>query len=154
MTIRKMEKRDYPAYCALLFEVHGLHAENRPDIFKEEAVFPDEAAFENMLADTEQVLLAAEEGGEMIGMCLMEVRTPKAAHVHHRRIGHIGDLCVRSDFRGRGIGTQLYRAMKERAREMGLARIELMVWAFNEDAKRFYEKLGMNVRSYTMEDRL
>ncbi len=37
---------------------------------------------------------------------------------------------------------------------MGLARIELMVWAFNEDAKRFYEKLGMTVRSDTMEERL
>ena len=79
---------------------------------------------------------------------------PKAAHVHHRPFGWIGDLCVKSECRGRGIGTQLYRAMKEQAREMGLARIELMVWAFNEDAKRFYEKLGMSVRSDTMEDRL
>ena len=154
MTIRKMEKGDYPAYCALLSAVHGLHAGNRPDIFKEEAVLPDEGAFEEMLADSGQVLLAAEEEGEMVGMCLMEIRMPKAAHVHRRPFGWIGDLCVRSDFRGRGIGTQLYRAMKEQAREMGLARIELMVWAFNEDAKRFYEKLGMSVRSDTMEDRL
>ena len=154
MTIRKMERKDYRDYCALLTEVHSLHAENRPDIFKEEAVFPDETAFEEMLADEEQVLLAAEEGGEMIGMCLMEVKTSKAAHVHHRRIGHIGDLCVRSDCRRRGVGEKLYRAMKEQAREMGLVRIELMVWAFNENAKRFYEKLGMDVRSCTMEERL
>ena len=32
--------------------------------------------------------------------------------------------------------------------------MELMVWAFNERAKRFYERLGMHVRSYTMEERL
>ena len=154
MTIRRMEERDYRAYCALLTEVHGLHAGNRPDIFKSEAVLPDEAAFEEMIADREQVLLAAEEAGEMVGMCLMEVRMPKAAHVHHRAFGWIGDLCVKSSCRGRGVGTQLYRAMKAQAHEMGLARIELMVWAFNENAKRFYEKLGMGVRSYTMEDRL
>ena len=98
--------------------------------------------------------LAAEEAGEMIGMCLMEFRIPKAAHVHHRPFGWIGDLCVRSDHRGRGIGRELYRAMKEKAREMGLVRIELMVWAFNESAKRFYERLGMTVRSDTMEERL
>ena len=154
MMIRRMEKRDYAAYCALLREVHALHTKNRPDIFKAEAVLPDEAAFSEMLADGGQVLLAAEEAGGMVGMCLMEIRTPKAAHVHHRPFGWIGDLCVKSECRGRGIGTQLYRAMKEQAREMGLARIELMVWAFNEDAKRFYEKLGMSVRSDTMEEKL
>ena len=42
MTIRKMEKRDYGAYCALLREVHFMHAENRPDIFREQPYFPDE----------------------------------------------------------------------------------------------------------------
>ena len=154
MLIRKMEERDYRAYCALLREVHALHAENRPDIFKEQAVLPDEAEYADMLADDEQICLAAEEAGEMIGMCLMEIRVPKAAHVYQLPFGWIGDLCVRSDWRGRGVGTQLYRAMKEQARERGLARIELMFWAFNEDAKRFYEKLGMIVRSDTMEDRL
>ena len=154
MLIRKMEKKDHGAYCALLREVHGLHAGNRPDIFRAEAAFPDEEAFVRMISDEETVWLAAEEAGEMIGMCLMEIRRPKAAHVHHRRIGHIGDLCVRSDCRRRGVGEKLYRAMKEEARKRNLARIELMVWSFNEDAKRFYEKLGMGVRSYTMEERL
>jgi len=154
MTVRPMKTGDYAAYCMLLREVHSMHAENRPDIFKEQPVFPDEGGFEKMLSDPEAVCLAAEEAGEMIGMCLMEVRMPKAAHVHHRPFGWIGDLCVRSDHRGRGIGRDLYRAMKEKAREMGLVRIELMVWAFNESAKRFYERLGMTVRSDTMEERL
>ena len=154
MLIRKMETRDYGAYCALLHEVHGMHALNRPDIFRAEAVLPDEAEFAEMLADSSAVNLAAEEAGEMVGMCLMEIRMPKAAHVYHRPFGWIGDLCVKGDCRGRGIGTALYRTMKEQARVMGLVRIELMVWAFNEDAKRFYERLGMNVRSDTMEDRL
>ena len=154
MLIRKMEIRDYMAYCALLCEVHSMHAQNRPDIFRAEAALPSEAEFEEMLADPSAVSMAAEEDGEMVGMCLMEIRVSKAAHVHHRPFGYINDLCVRSDCRSQGIGTALYRAMKEKAREMGLMRIELMVWAFNEDAKRFYEKLGMNVRSDTMEDRL
>lgn len=154
MLIRNMEQGDYAAYCVLLREVHAMHAENRPDIFREQPVFPDESGFAEMLSDPDLVCLAAEEAGGMIGMCLMEVRTPKAAHVHHRPMGHIDDLCVRSDCRGRGIGRDLYRAMKEKAKEMGLVRIELMVWAFNEGAKRFYERLGMNVRSDTMEERL
>lgn len=154
MMIRNMEVKDCGAYCTLLREVHNMHAKNRPDIFRQDIVLPGEAEFAQMLADPEMACLAAEEGGAMIGMCLMEVKVPKAAHVHHRPFGHIDDLCVRSDFRGQGVGTALYRAMKEKAREMGLARIELMVWAFNESAKRFYERLGMSVRSDTMEERL
>jgi len=152
MLIRKMEERDYRAYCALLHEVHGLHARNRPDIFREEAAPFNEMQFAGMISDGEQVCLAAEENGEMIGMCLMEIRMLRAAHVHHRPFGWIGDLCVRSDCRGRGIGTALYRAMKEQADQMGLSHVELMVWSFNEEARRFYERLGMNVRSYTMEE--
>ena len=154
MKIRRMEEKDYGAYCVLLREVHGMHAQNRQDIFVENLILPDEAEFAQMIADEGAVNLAAEENGEMIGMCLMEVRTPKAAHLHHRPFGWIGDLCVRSDFRGQGVGSELYRAMKGQAKEMGLARMELMVWAFNEAAKRFYEKLGMDVRSYTMEEKL
>lgn len=154
MVIRAMETRDYRAYCALLSEVHGMHAGNRPDIFKEVLVLPGEADFSQMISDEKCVCLAAEADGEVVGMCLMEIRMPRAAHVHHRQIGYIDDLCVRSDMRGRGIGSKLYEAMKERARELGLVRMELMVWAFNERAKRFYERLGMNVRSCTMEERL
>ena len=154
MIIRKMETRDYEDYRILLQEVHSMHAENRPDIFREQPVFPDKDEFEQMISDPEMVCLAAEEEGAMTGMCLMETRMPKAAHVYHRPFGWIGDLCVRSGHRGQGVGRKLYEAMKEKAKEMGLARIELMVWAFNEDAKRFYEKLGMTVRSDTMEERL
>ena len=154
MTIRKMEKRDYGAYCALLREVHFMHAENRPDIFKDQPYFPDEDEFAQMTGDPQLIYLAAEENGEVVGMGVMGIRMPKAAHVHLRAFAYIDDLCVKSGFRGRGIGTKLYEAMKEEARKRGLARAELMVWAFNEDAKRFYEKLGMKVRSYTMEDEL
>ncbi len=154
MEIRRMNRKDYAAYCALLTEVHMLHAQNRPDIFKPEPAFPDEAEFAEMIADEQAVCLAADMDGEMAGMCLMEIRMPRAAHVHHRAFGWIGDLCVRSDRRGQGIGTALYRAMRSEASQMGLARVELMVWAFNEEARGFYEKLGMNVRSCTMEDRL
>lgn len=154
MTVRRMEQGDYPAYCGLLRDVHALHAENRPDIFRQDFAMPDEADFAQMIADGNMICLAADADGDVVGMCLMEIRMPKAAHVHHRPFGWISDLCVRSDLRGRGIGTELYRAAKDEARESGLARVELMVWAFNESAVRFYEKQGMSLRSRTMEEKL
>ncbi len=87
MIIRKMETRDYEDYRILLQEVHSMHAENRPDIFREQPVFPEKDEFEQMISDPEMVCLAAEEDGAMTGMCLMETRMPKAAHVHHRPFG-------------------------------------------------------------------
>ena len=53
-----------------------------------------------------------------------------------------------------GAGTMLYQAMKQTAQEMGLARVEMMVWAFNEQAMRFYKKLGLEARSTTLEEKL
>lgn len=154
MLIRNMNKRDYAAYCSLLCEVHSLHAENRPDIYKEEILLPDEQAFVQMISDENSVSLAADEDGEMIGMCLMQIRRPRNPILHNTPYGWIDDLCVSSAYRGKGVGTMLYQAMKQRAQQMGMSRVELMVWAFNEQAVRFYEKLGLQVRSTTLEEKL
>jgi len=154
MLIRKMNERDYGAYCNLLREVHSLHAENRPDIYKKEILLPDEQTFLQMISDENAISLAADENGEMIGMCLMQIRRPRNPILHGTPYGWIDDLCVSSAHRGKGAGTMLYQAMKQTAQEMGLARVELMVWAFNEQAMRFYKKLGLEARSTTLEEKL
>lgn len=51
--------------------------------------------------------------------------------------------------RRQGIGRALFAAIRDAARERGLTRIELDVWAFNESAVRFYESIGFHTyRSY------
>ena len=64
------------------------------------------------------------------------------------------DLVVDRDYRGKGIASQLYREMEERGRKAGAKRLDLMVWEFNERARRFYENQGMRPQRYIYEKEL
>ena len=44
--------------------------------------------------------------------------------------------------KGKGYGKLLMQEVKQIAKQKGISRIELNVWTFNEDAVKFYEKLG------------
>jgi ribosomal protein S18 acetylase RimI-like enzyme len=82
-------------------------------------------------------LVAATPRDEVVGWCDI-TGTPMEGFTH---CGHVG-MGVRSDYRGRGLGTTLLRAALDRAREKGLERIELEVFASNTPAVELYKKLG------------
>ena len=64
------------------------------------------------------------------------------------------DLVVDRDCRGKGIASELYREMEKRGRKAGAKRLDLMVWEFNEGARRFYENQGMRPQRYIYEKEL
>lgn len=152
MKIRGMETRDYAAYCALMAELHGIHRAARPDIYAPAPALPDEAAFAEMLKD--EIGLVCEDAGGVIGLAVMRVRTYAAPAVKTHTTGWIEDICVKQEARGRGAGRLLYEALMREAKRAGLERVELNVWAFNEEARAFYEHMGMGERSRVMEARV
>ena len=152
MKIRGMETRDYAAYCALMDELHGLHRAARPDIYAPAPALPDEAAFAERLKD--EIGLVCEDAGGVIGLAVMRVRTYAVPAVKTHTTGWIEDICVKREARGRGAGRLLYEALMREAKRAGLERVELNVWAFNEEARAFYEHMGMSERSRVMEARV
>ena len=66
--------------------------------------------------------------------------------------GHIEDVIIDPDYRGRGLAGTLLQAVIEAARERGLARIELSALTDNENARRTYERVGFETDSvaYTL----
>ena len=152
MTIRRMEARDYEDYCALMDELHGLHRAARPDIYAPAPALPDEAAFAEILND--KTCLVCEDEGGAIGLAVMRMRTYAVPAVKTHTVGWIEDICVKREARGRGAGRLLYEALMRAAKREGLERVELNVWAFNEDARAFYEHMGMGERSRVMEARV
>jgi len=63
----------------------------------------------------------------------------------------IDDLCVDEKYRKKGIGKRLFEEVKTYSKENGINFIELMVWEFNENARKFYENMGMKIRINRME---
>ena len=65
--------------------------------------------------------------------------------------GWLGIVIGDKDHRGKGAGRATMEFLENRARELGATRMELGVFAFNENAIRFYEKLGYR-RFHTVKD--
>ena len=55
-----------------------------------------------------------------------------------QRFYHIEEFGVDEKYRRHGIGTALLAFCKAEAKQKGFDRLTLNVWAFNEDAQRFY----------------
>ncbi len=57
---------------------------------------------------------------------------------------YIDSLCVDSEFRGRGIASQLLRAAIDRGEQLGLPATGLLVDKGNPKAERLYQRVGFN----------
>jgi GNAT superfamily N-acetyltransferase len=84
-------------------------------------------------------LIAAEEGGEVVGVAAMQVMP-----LVHRDlpVARITAMVVRSDRRGEGIGRRLVAELEAIARREGCGRIDLTSRYRREEAHAFYRSLG------------
>jgi ribosomal protein S18 acetylase RimI-like enzyme len=82
------------------------------------------------------VALIAEDDDAPVGYALASVvpQTPIR--------GHLYDLYVHTESRGRGVGRELIAATGERLRGRGVTHLSLDVALTNESARRLYERLG------------
>jgi RimJ/RimL family protein N-acetyltransferase len=94
------------------------------------------------------LLAGIDESGEMVGHVLIEPQ-------HHHGVGHIGRVAVAPDRRGRGLGTALMRAtVRHGFDEMGLHRLQLVVYTFNAAAIAAYRSAGFVVDGVARESAL
>lgn len=152
MEIRDMESKDYPEIDRLMKELHELHVKGRPDLYTELEHPYSREEFEKIVSDPEIIAILAEEKSVVIGLCIGTLR--KKSGMVEMKTMYIEDLIVDRNFRGKGIASQLYEEMEERGRNTGAKRLDIMVWEFNSDAKRFYEKQGMRPQRYIYEKEL
>jgi len=154
MRIRAMEANDFEGVHVLFGQVHALHVENRPDVYRDADPLPRER-FDEMLANGKAICLVAEEAERIAGFCVLILRAPaQNPAMLPVCVAFMDDLCVHSDFRRRGIGKALLVAARDAARARGAQTLMLQVWAFNEAALRFYEAAGLRVRNLNLEEPL
>lgn len=127
--IRFCERGDIPA----LLDVNGLS----PHPWPESAIVGD-------LADP-SVPGTASGGPSYLGAFALSAGSRLlgyAAMGHEDRFALLMGLVVRSEYRRRGIGTQLVLAVAECARSIGRTRLILRVRESNLPARSFYERLA------------
>jgi ribosomal protein S18 acetylase RimI-like enzyme len=89
----------------------------------------------NAAEDAAQFVALAD--GSIVGWCDILAHAPEGT----RHCGVLG-MGVRAAYRGRGLGRRLIEACMAHARERGMRRIELEVWASNLPAIGLYVSLG------------
>lgn len=152
MVIRLANTGDVPGLISLLLQVGQVHHVLRPDIFPPATLKYDETALAQLLGDESRPVFVAVEEDFVAGYCFCVHRDHKGSSVStDRRELHIDDLCVDENHRGQGVATKLYRHVTDYAKRCGCSFITLNVWCGNDNAMRFYEKMGMRPRHIMME---
>ena len=153
MVIRKAKTTDIDRLLELLYVVHNLHAEGRPDIFMKGKQKYYKEDLEKVLTNELTPVWVAEDKKYIVGyiFCVYE-EIKDHTSLTNRKTLYIDDLCVDQNFRQKGIGKQLYNYAKMIARTNGCYDVTLNVWNLNPGAIAFYEKLGLKPMKIYMEE--
>ena len=153
MVIRRAEEKDVQRLTDLLLQVHKIHSDARPDIFRRGSKKYTEEELLEIIRDDERPIYVADDSGEVLGysFCVLK-RTEGDKSLEDRLELYIDDLCVDAKKRGNHVGEALYRFVTEEAKRLGCYHITLNVWSLNPGAMRFYEKMGLIPMKVTMEN--
>ncbi len=151
MNIRRAVQEDRPQIETLLYQVHKVHSDKRPDLFIDGQKKYTTAELERLIEEDDRPIYVAEEDGRILGYAFCVYQQSGNHSLHHIRTLYIDDLCVLEGIRGKGIGRKLYEYVLEVARQNGCYNVTLNVWECNPGAKRFYEKCGLQIQKYGME---
>ena len=150
--IRRAIEKDIPYLNKLLYQVHKVHHEARPDLFKEGTKkYTDEELIKIIHNDLTPIFLY-EENEEVLGyaFCIHQ------QHINDNnltdiKVLYIDDLCVDEKQRGKHIGSKLYEYVLDFAKKEGYYEVTLNVWADNIAALKFYQHIGLRIQKIGME---
>lgn len=152
MEIRRAEQKDIPRILDLLSQVLEIHAIIRPDLFISGTRKYTDAELQTMIADDMNPIFVADIAGKVQGYCFCQIHDPVDTHNQRAsRSLYIDDLCVDQSVRHHQVGRQLLAFVTAYARQIGCYDMTLNVWAGNDAAQAFYEKMGFSPRKTCME---
>lgn len=150
--IRRAVLNDIPIIDKLLYQVHKVHSDARPDIFKRGAKKYTDDELKGIICDDKRPIFVAEKDGCIAGyaFCIsIEVKDDNS--LSDIKTLYIDDLCVDESIRCGHIGTNLYNYVVDFAQKNGYYNVTLNVWADNKNALKFYEHIGLKVQKIGME---
>ena len=156
LKIRRALVKDINRLEELLYQVHKVHSDERPDIFKEGMKKYTKEELEKLIENDEKpIFVSTDENDRIVGyvFCIYQY-TKGIQSLNDRKILFIDDFCVDLGVRGQNIGSQLYQFIEEEAKKNGCSSVTLNVWNFNRRAMRFYEKLGFSTLKTVMEKKI
>ena len=152
MQIQKATREDVPKIEELLYQVHKVHSDKRPDIFIPGLKKYSKEQILELIDSPSTPIYVYKENGEILGYAFVIYMIPKdKPSLVQIKTMYIDDLCVDKNVKGNGIGTIIFKDLEKIAKQESCYNIILNVYNFNESAMKFYEKCGMSRLSTHME---
>ncbi len=142
---------DFNKVNELAKQVHELHVNWRPDLFLSVDEVISKEDFEKMIQAKEIFVAKIED--EIVGYITINIKEKINPSMRYRKQLQIEAICVDEKTRGKGIGTQLLKYVKQYGKEYDCTDIYLTVNEENESAIKMYEEFGFKVKSiaYSMQ---
>jgi GNAT superfamily N-acetyltransferase len=142
-TIRMARPEDYDQICRLMDALDELHHKRLPWLFKATDVQPRSESFFADLLNRDDSAVFVADAGRVVGVAFGLMRTaPEFPVFVRQRWGVLDNLVVDRAWRRRGIGKRLAHSVEKWACGLGAPWVELNVYEFNAEARRFYQALG------------
>ncbi|BCB03998.1 GNAT family N-acetyltransferase [Bacillus sp. KH172YL63] len=146
MQMRQATTHDYDAIHHIQRQVHDLHVSERPDTYRMADVTLDKDYY-NSLIDGEQTKVFVLEKELPIAYTILTIKsTEERPILVPRKVVYMDDFGVDQAYRGQGAGKLFFEKVVKFAKDLGADSLELSVWAFNEDAIKFYEKMKLETK--------
>ena len=118
--LRRAERSDIPGLGRLLYQVHKVHSDARPDLFRPGARKYTDGELERLLLDHSRPVFVAEGDGQLLGYAFCgHQQYPEGHSMTNVKTLYIDDLCVDQAARGRLNARLLYQHVLEYARQQG-----------------------------------
>ena len=135
--IRYASKKDLTEeFFDLCYEGFLFHYEHRKDIFKNISKDVLKNHILEQIKNDGLKILLIEENNKIIGYLSYEIKEKVTKALW------IDEFVIKEEYRHNGYGTKLMEKVKEIAMNEKIDRIEFNCWSFNENALKFYRKLG------------
>ncbi len=150
--IRPAIKKDIPAIQSLYLQEEEYHRERYPQYFREMAEVIAEKELEKEITEPDSLYLVTLKEKKVIGFIYLK-KTLFSKDPPFKPVEYISieDCVVEEQYRRQGVATSLIKAADSWAKQMGIKRMQLQVWANNEAAIRLYRKIGFKDMIIRME---
>ena len=151
MQIRRATLTDIDGINKLLYEVHKVHSDKRPDLFKVGSKKYTNEELAKIIDDDNRPIFVYVDNDDILGYAFCVFIKNNSNSLTDILTLYIDDLCVDENARGKKVGTSLYNYVLQFAKDAGCYNVTLNVWACNNSALKFYEKCGLSVQKIGME---
>jgi ribosomal protein S18 acetylase RimI-like enzyme len=144
VTVRRAVIDDAPLIASLNADVQAVHAAAMPAHFKPaRADAFSRSEIVDLLTDRQNLVFIADIEGEPAGYAYAEIiRRAETSLVYAHDMIYIHHISVRPARRRRGVGSALIAALRAAGRGLGIGRLALDVWVFNDAARAFFRRHG------------